>query len=154
MAKLPALPFARSAVTQGLGPYAAYRRYQDLAHSQGLRGVRQQDFVRLHQETQAMRADVAEAMGRPKNVVPTYDQIKERTTRGVPGHISWVGIWQRTRGQSDLIFTPYAVRTDKPITPAEAEQRAQWYLEQEEPDVYNRITLGVSYTGTNRLERR
>jgi hypothetical protein len=103
----------------------------------------------LYSETLAVRDDVAEAMDRPKNVVPSADAIKERTTEYATGYGTWVSIYQRTRGQNDLIHTPFLIKTNTPISPAEAEQRALWFLEQEEPDVYNRITLGVTYTGTN-----
>lgn len=149
MAKLPALPFVRSSVTQGLSANQAYRDYRLTAGEQGLRGMRRQDFLRLYSETLAVRDDVAEAMDRPKNVVPSADAIKERTTEYATGYGTWVSIYQRTRGQNDLIHTPFLIKTNTPISPAEAEQRALWFLEQEEPDVYNRITLGVTYTGTN-----
>jgi len=93
-------------------------------------------------------------MDRPKNVVPASEDIIKRTTEYATGYGTWVSIWQRTRGQDDLIHTPFLIKTAQPITPEEAEQRAQWYLEQEDPDVYNRTTLGVAYTGTNEFVPR
>lgn len=154
MPKLPALPFVRQSVSQGLSANQAYRDYRSLAGEQGLRGMRRQDFLRLYSETRDVRADVADAMDRPKDVVPSGSDIIERTTEYATGYGTWVSIYQRTRGMDDLIHTPFLIKTAEPITPAEAEQRAQWFLEQEEPDVYNRITLGVAYTGTNRFVRR
>lgn len=154
MPKLPALPFARSAVTQGLSANQAYANYRQAAGEVGARGMRRQDFLRLYSETRAMRADLAEAMDRPKNLVPSSDQINTRTSEYQTGFIQSVIIYQRTRGEQDLIETPFMIKTNRPITPGEAEQRAQWYLEQEEPDVYNRVTLGVAYTGTVELQLR
>lgn len=116
--------------------------------------MRRQDFLRLYSETLAVRDDVADAMDRPKGVIPSGDAIKIRTTEYATGYGTWVSIYQRTRGQDDLIQTPFLIKTAQPITPQEAEQRAQWYLEQEEPDVYNRITLAVTYTGTNQFVPR
>lgn len=154
MAKLPALPFVRSSITQGLSASAALREYRATAGEQGLRGMRRQDFLRLYSEVLASNDRTQEAMDAPKDVVPSGPFPLRHTETAAPGYIQSVAIYQRTRGTDDLIQTPYMIKTARPITPQEAEQRAQWYLEQEEPDVYNRITLGVVYTGTVRLERR
>lgn len=149
MAKLPALPFVRSSVSRGLSANHAYRDYRVTAGEQGLRGMRRQDFLRLYSETRDARDTTAQAMDAPKNVIPSGDLITRRTTEYATGYGTFVNIYQRTRGQDDLIHTPYLIKSREPITPAQAEQRALWYLEQEEPEVYDRVTLGVSYAGTN-----
>lgn len=149
MAKLPILPYARKSITEGLSANRAYRNYRAAAGELGERGVRRQDFLRIYSETLAARERDVAGMDRPKNTVPSADEIQTRTGVRARGYYTWVSIYQRTKGQDDLIHTPFAIRSNQPITPAEAEQRAMWWLENEEPDVYNRMTLGVTYTHTD-----
>lgn len=147
MAKLAALPYVRSGVTQGLSANAAYRNYQDTAHSQDLQGTRRQDFLRLYSETRASRARVGDAMQQDKDALPAGDQIQKRTTINARGFGQWVMIYQRTGGQADFMKTPFLIKSNQPITPAEAEARARDYLSDDE-NAYNRVTLGVGYAGT------
>lgn len=150
MAKLPALPYIRSTVSQGLSANQSYRQYQSLARSQDLEGMRRQDYLRLYSETVAIRGQAATAMGRPKNTVPAADEIISRSTVNARGYGQWVAIYQRTSGTGDFYHTPFLIKTNEPITPEEAEARALAYLDQQ-PDEYNRVTLGVGYMGTERF---
>lgn len=144
MAKLPALPYVRTGVTQGMSANATYRQYQALARENGLQGMRRQDFLRLFSFTLNSRARVLEGMNAPKDLVAGGMTVPERPTINATGYGHWVGIHQRTRGQSDYIFTPFLVKSNTPMTPAEAEQRALDYLAVA-PDVYDRVTTGVSF---------
>lgn len=150
MAKLPALPFVRSSVTQGLSANQSYRQYRTLARENGLQGMRRQDYLRIYSETIAARGNAARAMQQPKDRVPNTDEIVNRSTVNARGYGQWVAIYQRTSGQNDFIHMPFLVKTREPITPAEAEARAMQYLEQE-PDAYNRVTIGVGYMGTEQF---
>lgn len=151
MATLPALPQVRSSVTQGLSANAGYRDYQQTAHDNGLRGMRRQDYLRLYSATRAVRAQTLEAMGAPKDEVAGGMAIPVRPTIQATGYGHWVGIHQRTRGQSDYIFTPFLVKSREPMTPAEAEARAMEFLDTS-PDEYNRVLRGISYMGAERFE--
>ena len=146
--KLPALPFIRSSLSQGLGPTDTYRQYAATVKANDWRGMRAQDFYRLYHETNNVRATVKETMSSPPNTIPS--QIAKRGTITARGYGQWVGIHQRTRGENDYIFTPFLVKTGKPITPAEAEARALDWLEQQ-PDEYNRVTLAVGYLTTEQF---
>lgn len=147
MAKLPALPFVRSSVTQGLSASESYRQYQQLARENDLRGMRRQDYLRIYSETMAARGNAARAMQQPKDRVPTTDEIVNRSTVRAKGYGQWVAIYQRTSGQNDFMHMPFLVKTSEPITPEEAEARALEFLSQQ-PDEYNRVTIGVGYMGT------
>jgi hypothetical protein len=147
MAKLPALPFVRSSVTQGLSANASYRQYSTLARDNGLQGMRRQDYLRVYSETLASRGNAARALTQPKDRPPTNDEIVNRSTVNARGYGQWVAIYQRTSGQDDFMHMPFLVKTREPITPAEAEARALDYLNQE-PDAYDRVTIGVGYMGT------
>ena len=150
MAKLPALPFVRSGISQGLSANQAYRDYQSNAQQNGLQGTRRQDFLRLYAQTRALRGGAAEAMFYPKEAIPSADQIHPRDTVLARGYGQWVSIYQRSSAGSDFFHTPFLIKTSQPITPAEAEARALAYLDQE-PDTYNRVTLGVAYVGTEQF---
>ncbi len=150
MAKLPALPYARSGVTQGLSANAAYRNYQDTAHAQDLRGMRRWDFLRIYSETRASRARVGDAMQQPKDQRPSADQIVQRTTINARGYGQWVMIYQRTSGQTDFMKSLFLIKTHAPITPGEAERRALDFLTDDE-NTYNRVTLGIGYVGTEQF---
>lgn len=151
MAKLPALPFIRSTLTAGLSANQSYRQFQQLADESGLQGIRRQDYLRLYSETAAARGAAVQGMYAPRDQLP--ERITQRGTIRARGYGSWVSIYQRTRGQSDLIHTPFLIKSSEPITPAEAEARALDYLNQE-PDAYNRVTLGVGYLHTEEFTPR
>jgi hypothetical protein len=143
--KLPALPFIRSSITQGLGASQAYDQYLATAKANAWRGMRKQDFLRLYSETVNVRESVRQNMHAPRKTVPS--NIEKRGTISARGYGTWVGIHQRTSGESDYIFTPFLIKSNAPITPEEAEQRAIDYLDQD-PDVYNRVLIGVGYLNT------
>lgn len=150
MAKLPALPYVRSGVTQGLSANEAYRRYQSQARDNDLQGTRRQDFLRLYSETRTARANAVQAMQAPKDQLPGADEIVHRTTINARGYGQWVMIYQRTSGQSDFMQQPFLVKSSQPITPAEAERRALDFLTDDD-NTYNRVTLGVGYVGTEQF---
>lgn len=147
MASLPALPFVRAAVSEGLSANAAYRQFREQAASAGLSGIRRQDFLRIYSQTLAARARVPEMLRAPKDTIPS--DIQPRDTVHARGYGSWVLIMQRTRAGSDFFAQPWLIKSRQPITPAEAEQRALAYL-QTEPDQYNRTTLGVTFLNAER----
>lgn len=146
--RLPALQFIRSKLSEGAGPTQTYREYAATVKANDWRGMRAQDFYRLYHETRNVRESVRETMSSPPNTVPS--RIEKRGTITARGFGQWVGIHQRTRGEQDYIFTPFLVKTAKPITPAEAEARAAEWLEQQ-PDEYNRVVLGVGYLTTEQF---
>jgi hypothetical protein len=105
----------------------------------------------LHSETLNLRGNAAEAIKAPKDQIPTT--IAPRGTEHVSGHGTWVSVYQRSSGETDLIHMPYLVKSHQPITPEEAEQQVVEYL-QREPDKYNRVTLGIGYVGTEKFMPR
>jgi hypothetical protein len=143
--KFPALPWIRSSISQGKGLTASYLEYNAIVKENGWRGIRRQDYSHLYQQTVNVRNSVRESMNAPRGSVPSV--IETRGTITARGYGTWVGIHQRTSGQSDYIFTPFLVKSAQPITPQEAEGRALAYLD-EQPDVYNRVILGVGYLST------
>lgn len=150
MAKLPALQYVRTGVTQGMSANATYRHYQTTAREQGLTGMRRQDFLRLYSHTLNVRAGTLDAINAPKDEVAGGLDIPIRPTVHARGYGHWVGIHQRTIGESDYIFTPFLIKSNEAMTPADAEARALQYLDQA-PDVYNRTTMGVSYMGAEQF---
>lgn len=150
MAKLPALPFVRSSVTNGLSANESYRQYRSLAADNGLQSMRRQDYLRIYSETLATRGNALRALSQPKDRVPASDEIVNRSTVNARGYGQWVAIYQRTSGQNDFMHVPFLVKTNEPITPAEAEARAMDYLNQQ-PDAYDRVTIGVGYLGTEKF---
>lgn len=151
MAKLPALPYVRNGVTQGLSANAAYRDYQTTARENDLQGMRRQDFLRMYSQTVNSRAQVQDAMAAPKDQVAGGLDVPLRNTVNATGYGHWVGIHQRSRGESDYIFTPFLVKSREPMTPAAAEARALDFL-QTAPDEYDRVTLGVVYMGAEQFQ--
>lgn len=150
MAQLPALPYIRRGVTEGLSANAAYRGYQTTARENDLRGMRRQDFLRMYSQTINSRSNVIDAMAAPKDQVAGGLDIPTRDTVNATGYGHWVGIHQRTVGESDYIFTPFLVKSREPMTPEQAEARAMDFL-QTAPDEYNRTTMGVVYMGAERF---
>ena len=151
VAKLPALPYVRRGVTEGKSANATYREYQTTAKDNGLQGMRRQDFLRMFSATLNSRAGVLDALNAPKDEPAGGLPIPIRPTVNARGYGHWVGIHQRTVGESDYIFTPFLVKSNTPMTPAQAEQRALEYLDQA-PDVYNRTTIGVAYMGAEQFQ--
>lgn len=145
--RLPALPYARAGVTEGLSANQIYSGYQAISRAEGLTGMRRQDFLRLVSEVRASRGNISGAMQAPKNVTPSAPDIANRTTVRARGYGTWVTAWQRSKGQSDFMEQRFLIKSDEPITPAEAERRTGTMLANND-DIYDRVTLGVTYTGT------
>lgn len=146
--KFPALQYIRQSITNGVGATASYNSYLSIVKANEWRGLRKQDYLRLYSQTANVRAGVAGQMNAPRNTVPST--IERRGTINARGYGTWVGIHQRTAGQSDYIFTPFLIKSNKPITPQEAEGRALAYLD-EQPDEYNRVTIAVGYLNTEQF---
>jgi hypothetical protein len=143
--KLPALQFIRQSITNGLGASSTYDQYLATVKANDWRGLRKQDFLRLYSQTVNVRESVRDSMNAPRSSKPS--RIETRGTINARGYGTWVGIHQRTSGQADYIFTPFLIKSTVPITPEEAEARALAYLD-EQPDEYNRTTIGVGYLST------
>lgn len=143
--KFPALQFIRQSISNGVGASNTYDQYLAIVKANDWRGMRKQDFLRLYSQTVNVRESVKQSMNAAPNTVPAT--IERRGTINARGYGQWVGIHQRTAGQSDYIFTPFLIKTAKPITPAEAEARALAYLD-EQPDEYNRVIIAVGYLST------
>ncbi len=146
--KLPALTFIRQSITAGLGASQTYDQYLATVKANDWRGMRKQDFLRLYSQTVNVREAVKESMNAPRNVPPSNPE--KRDTIKARGYGTWVGIHQRTSGESDYIFTPFLIKSNAPITPEEAEQRAAAYIDQQ-PDEYNRVVMGIGYLTTERF---
>lgn len=109
--------------------------------------MRRQDFLRLVSEIRVSQGNVAAAQQRDKNTIPSGDEINKRTTINARGTGVWVTAYQRTKGQQDFLEQRILLKVDEPITPAEAERRAGVILANNN-DIYDRITLGLTYSGT------
>lgn len=156
MPKIPALPFIRSGISQGWSGRQAYREFQALAKEMtaetGERYVtmRMHDFQRLYTQTLVHRQDIVNAITRPVDRLPLGPEVNIRNTERATGYGTWVVLSQRTRGESDFIQTPYLIKSAQPITPQEAIDRVMQFAERDENN-YNRVTLSVMYTGTERF---
>lgn len=150
MAKLPALPSVRSGVAQGLSANESYRQFQATARENGLQGLRRQDYLRLYSETRTAIGRAAAAAAAPRDVLPSGELISDLSTFGKTGYVSWVNVYQRVPGETELIRTPWQIRSDELITPEEAERRAGQAIAQNPYD-YERTLVGLGYAGTTRL---
>lgn len=148
MAKLPALPWIRSGVTQGLSANASYRAFQQAAHADGLQGLRRQDYLRLYGETRSARGTTAQAVSAPRDVLPSSELINRRSTVNKSGYGSWVMVYQRNKGETEIIKSPWLIRSNELLTPMEAERRAGEAIAQN-PYEYDRTLVGVGYIGTD-----
>ena len=148
MAQLPALPWVRSGVTQGLSANESYRRFQQAARSEGLQGLRRQDYLRLHSETLGARGRSGLAIGAPRNELPSQELQSPRTTERASGYGSWVMVYQRAKGETEIIQQPWLIRSNELITPEEAERRVGEAIAQN-PYEYDRTLIGVGYVGTD-----
>lgn len=146
MPKIPALPYVRSGVSQGLSANAAYRNYQTNARESGATGMRRQDFLRLYSQTRNLRSQATELIDAPKNIINGGVTPAQRDTVYAKGNGYWVAVYQRTQGEEDFMVTPYLLKTHEQLTPAEAERRVGAFLTESE-DVYNRVVLGVGLVG-------
>ena len=146
--KFPALQFIRQSITNGVGASNTYDQYLAIVKTNDWRGMRKQDFLRLYSQTVNVREGVREAMNAPRDLRPSNPE--KRGTINARGYGTWVGIHQRTSGQSDYIFTPFLIKSNTPITPEEAEQRAMDYLDQQ-PDEYNRVLISVGYLNSEQF---
>jgi hypothetical protein len=148
LAKLPALQWVRSGVTQGLSANESYRQFQAAARAEGLQGLRRQDYLRLYSETRNARGRVPAAIAYPKNQLPDRTIIAPRTKAGRGGYGSWVMVYQRTSGETDLIGSPWLLRSDELMTPEEAERQVGTYIANN-PYEYDRVVIGIGYVGTD-----
>lgn len=148
MAVLPALPFIRSSVSQGLSGNEAYRRFVATAHEQGLTGIRRHDFTRLYSQTRAARGRMGEAMGAPRDVLPSPEMISPGRGESRHRFISWVMTYQREVGGTEITQEPWAVGSEELLTPEEAERRIGEAVANS-PQSYPRRFLGAVYTGTD-----
>ena len=115
--------------------------------------LRTQDWYRLWSQTVSLREQAKRASMRDRDTIPGADEIQERDTELARGYGQWVLVTQRTRGEGDMIVTPFLVKTADPITPGDAETQAvQWATQDERK--YNRRLLGVTYIGTERFNPR
>lgn len=148
MAKLPALQWIRRDVSSGLSANASYREYTAASAEAGAEGMRRQDFLRLYSETVNARGRVSAAVAAPKTELPSRDIIAQRTKAGRGGYGSWVMVYQRTKGESDLVAEPWLLRSDELLTPEEAERRVGSAIAQN-PYEYPRVVIGIGYVGTD-----
>jgi hypothetical protein len=148
LAKLPALPIIRADVTQGLSANASYRKFQAEAAEGGLQGLRRQDYLRLYSETLNARGRVAAAVSAPKDLIPGRENITQRSKAGRQGYGTWVMVYQRTKGETDLIAQPWLLRSDELMTPQEAERQVGSYIANN-PYEYDRVLIGIGYAGTD-----
>lgn len=148
MAKLPALPWVRSGVSQGLSANESYRQFQSTAREQGLQGLRRQDYLRLYSETRGARGRAGLAVGADRQSLPSGDLLSQRTTERATGYGSWVMVYQRAKGETELIQQPWLIRSNELITPEEAERRVGEAIANN-PYEYDRTLVGVGYIGTD-----
>jgi hypothetical protein len=153
MAKLPALPFIRAGLSQGLNQADTLRQYRAAAAEAGLTGMRTHDFQRLYNEIGALRGQAGQAIEAPKDIPGGGLQPRPWSTQDKSGFIHWVSIYQTERATGALIHMPYAIKSDRILTPAEAEQRTLDFLSTQ-PDNYNRRTIGVTFSGLAELQPR
>lgn len=148
MAKTTRIPYplnvAQIAVDQGISADDAWRTYKAVRLSAS-RDV----FDQLYGEAATAKASVQAAMSQPIDRLPNADEIQTWTSRGAQGFAQRVQVLQR--GPDGEVFSsPYLLRTDSLVTPAEAIQAAIVSYSNN-AEKYQVSVLGGYYTGTFNL---
>lgn len=149
MAKTTRIPYplnvAQLAVSEGISADEAWRTYKAVRlHAD------RQVFDQLYGEAATAKANVTRAMGQPIDRLPNEEEITTWTTRASSGFGQRVQVLQR--GPDGLTFSsPYLLRTDQLVTPAEAIRAAVTSFSSN-AEKYQVTVLGGYYTGTFSLE--
>lgn len=148
MATLPAMPWVRSGLSQGLSANAALGAFRQAAQEQGLSAIRRQDFLRLYSATRSAREATREAMAADRTSAPDQGIIREMPLSAEEGYGSWVMVYQRQTGGSEPFQQPWLLKSEELLTPEEAERRVGELIAQNPYD-YGRTVTGVQYIGTD-----
>lgn len=157
MAKLPALPFVRAGVSEGLSANQAFRQYQAAAREataqtgQPYTASRRTVFLQMYSEARMARQRIGQALNAPKDIPGGGLTPQQRTTQFATGYGNWVSIFHRPIGSAEVERFYYLAKSSQPLTPAEAEARARADFEaaaqNEHGTVYRSVIEGVIFTG-------
>lgn len=149
MAKVTRIPYplnvAQLAVSEGISADEAWSTYKAV-RLHASRDV----FDQLYGEAATAKANVQRSMNLPLDQLPDQEAITPWTTRASSGFGQRVQVLQR--GPDGEVFSsPYLLRTDQLVTPAEAIQAAIVSFTAN-ADKYQVTVLGGYYTGTFDLQ--
>lgn len=161
MPSVPALPFIRSAISQGQSANAAYRAMRSavaqLTDETGeqFTGMRRSTFLETYSATVALRARVPEALTQPKDEIPFGGDIPDRPTVRHTGYGNWAIAFSRERGSNEVLSEFYYQRTEAPLTPQQIEDMAeQDFLASSQTQHGSKagfVFLGATFVGAEKL---
>lgn len=161
MPKLPALPWIRAGIAQGLSGREAYRRYfatvTSLSSETGetWHGVRTYTFQQQYSQIRQARGNVPAAMAAPKTEPGGGLPVPPRQVTRPGGYLNWGVGFVRVIGTSAVDMTIHAIRSQQLLTPQEVENRIRQMIEdsaQESHGTFENHTIeGVVFTGVQEL---
>ena len=119
-------------------------------------GIGRQSFLRLYSETLAARQKVGRALDYDIDQLPDASVMADRSSRFSKGFITWLTIYTRQQGITDIETQFFAVHSKQPITPSEAMAKARQGFEdnaqQEHGSNAGYSFIGATYSGTWRMQ--
>lgn len=164
MPSVQSLTFIRNAISEGRSANSAYRAMrteaQRLTEETGNRwtGLGRQSFLRLYSETLAARNKVGNALDYDIDQLPDDSVMTNRGSAISKGYITWLTIYTRQQGETDIETEFFAVHSQQPITPSQAMASARQGFEdnaqQEHGSNAGYSFIGATYSGTWRMQPR
>jgi hypothetical protein len=153
------LIYVRNAISNGQSANSAYRAMrqaaQDLTEETGQtwQGIGRQSFLKLYSETLAARNKVGNALDYGVDLLPDDTVMTNRSSRYSKGFITWLTIYTRASGETDIETEFFAVHSQEPITPATAFATAQQGFEDAKMSDHGSppkttTFIGATYSGT------
>ena len=121
-------------------------------------GIGRQSFLRLYSEALSARNRVQAALDYDIDTLPDATVITERQGGIGHGYLTWLKVYSRQQGQSEVDSEFFVVHSEQPITPAEAMRKAKQGFEQSQQDVHGTYAgftfIGATYSGTWKMSPR
>lgn len=162
MPSVAPLIYIRNAISEGRSANSAYREMRKAIQTQTQlsgeqwSGIGRQSFLRLFSETLAARQKVGPALDYDVDQLPDQSVTTDRPSRFSKGYITWLTIYTRQQGQSDIETEFFAVHSREPITPAQAFQTAKTGFDQNAQTEHGSHAgysfIGATYSGTWRMQ--
>jgi hypothetical protein len=156
--KIPALPYVRSGVSNGLSANATLRMYQQAAQQASVEigervtAMDRTAFLRLYSQTRSLRANVQAAMNAPKDQPAGGLPAIPRDTVRATGYGNWATVYVREIGSPYVEPLYHLIRSQSPLTPQEVEDQViaafEEYVTDKHGTLQGHFVEGVSYTGT------
>lgn len=164
MPSVTPIVYIRQAISSGRSANSAYRAMRrDIANlttetGQTWHGIGRQTFLRLYSETLAARNKVGNALDYDITQLPDGTVMTDRQSRYSRGYLTWLTIYSREQGTSDIETQFFAVHSRQPLTPEQAMLKAQEGFEtsaaQAHGTLQGQVFVGSTYSGTWRMVPR